>query len=135
MAGKKSKIDSVEKEKRIRAVQEWIIDEWPSVDIIKQINQMWGVEERQAKRYISEAKERWMQDADKIMERKRVLKVEGLKKLKRSLTEKWKGTPAGINAIVRVEKEIIKLEGLRAPEKIEIDHGIKDLEDLPVVFE
>lgn len=114
------KIDKIEYEKRIRIVQEWILEDWPSVDIISQIGGKWGLEERQAKRYISEGRRRWVNEVQILIEHKRKLKVQSLNKLKRSLKEPYKGTPAGINAITRVEDRIIKLEALDHAKKFEI---------------
>ncbi len=122
--------DSVEYEKRIRTVQEWIIDDWPSVDIIAQIFLKWQIEERQAKRYISEARSRWVAEESLVVDHKRRLKIQTLKKLKRSLKDSFKGTPAGIRAIMFVEKEIIKLEGTQPAKKLELTG--KDGADLSV---
>lgn len=127
----KKKTDAVEYEKRIRLVQEWIIDDWPTVDILTQIFTKWGVQERQAKRYISEARLRWSEDNQELVDRKRSMKIVSLKKLKRSLQERFKGTPEGIRAIVAVEKEIIKLDGLTLPKQIAVG-GIKDAPPIPM---
>lgn len=128
------KTDDIEYEKRIRIVQEWIIEDWPTADIITQIRNNWTVQDRQAKRYIKEAKERWVSDQEDIIEAKRTLKIEGMKKLKRSLQERYKGTPQGIFAVLSVEKEIIKLEGLERPKKVEVKADV-ELSKLPVIFE
>lgn len=114
------KIEKIEYEKRVRIVQEWILEDWPSCDIITQITQAWKLEERQAKRYIQEARKRWNGDEQDLIDQKRKLKVASLKKLKRSLKATFTGTPAGIRAIMSVEKEIIALEGLRKPTKIDL---------------
>ena len=113
-----ARIDDIEYEKRIRIVMEWILDDWRSVDIISQIVIKWGLESRQAKRYVAEARKRWLKDETIIIEQKRKYKSESLKKLKRSLNERFKGTPEGIRAVLMVEKEIIALEGLAMPTKI-----------------
>lgn len=112
------KVDNIEYEKRIRIVMEWILDDWRSTDIIAQIVIKWGVVERQAKRYVSEARKRWMKDESIVLEQKRKLKSESLKKLKRSLHDRYKGTPEGIRAVLMVERELIALEGLSMPTKI-----------------
>lgn len=115
-----SKIDKTEYEKRIRIVQEWIIDENPFMDIVTQVTQKWGVGDRQARNYIKTARERWLESDDQNrVEQKRRLKIETLKKLKRSMKDQYKGTPFGIRAILGVEKEISKLENLYHPLKIE----------------
>lgn len=118
------KLDKIEYEKRIRIVQEWIIEEWQSVDIIAQIVTKWELEERQAKRYIAAARLRWQEEEKEHIDALRNQKILKLKKLIRSLKETYKGTPSGIGAILRVEKEIIKLEGMDRPKKVEVG-GIK----------
>ncbi|MGN6438183.1 MAG: hypothetical protein ACTHMM_16705 [Agriterribacter sp.] len=113
------KDDKFQTELRIRMVQEWLIEDWPSQDIVTNVIQKWGVCERQARRYISKARARWVEQEDIKVQNKRKLKIESLKKLKRSLHDRFKGTPAGIRAVLQVEKEIIALDGLRAPIKLE----------------
>jgi len=128
------RVDAVEMEKRIRIVQEWIIDDWPYTDIVQQIMTKWDMSERQAKRYISDAKSRWVADESEKTERARAMKIHSLKKLKRSLQEKYKGTPQGITAVLNVEKEIIKLQGLEPPKEIKVDATFTDLSKMPVEF-
>ncbi len=137
-----TKVDNIEYEKRIRIVMEWILDDWRSTDIIAQIVIKWGVVERQAKRYVSEARKRWMKDESIVLEQKRKLKSESLKKLKRSLHDRYKGTPEGIRAVLMVEKELIALEGLSPAIKLQhsqmgpdgnvIDPSSKIILNLPV---
>jgi hypothetical protein len=114
------KADTIEYERRIRIVQEWILEDWSSSDIQAQITHKWGIEERQAKRYISEARKRWIAEEDLVTAHKKKLKIESLKKLKRSLQDRYKGTPIGIDAILKVEKEIIALEGLKPARRLEV---------------
>jgi hypothetical protein len=122
------KTDKIESEKRIRIVQEWILEDWPYSDIVDQIISKWGIEDRQAKRYVAEARARWVNEEKQLVDHKRKLKVHTLKKLKRSLRDNHKGTPAGIRAILSVEKEIITLEGIRPALKVELSG--KDGDDL-----
>lgn len=116
--GSQGYVSKIEKDKRIRIVMEWILEDWPSADIISNMVEKWVMSERHAKRYLAEARRRWNDDESAVIDHKRKLKVESLKKLKRSLKESFKGTPAGMNAILRIEREIIMLEGLRADTKI-----------------
>lgn len=116
---KVKKADAILKEQRIRVVQEWIIDDWPSADIISQIVSKWGLEERTAYRYLADARKKWVKESLAQTEHRRRLKIESLKKLKRSLKDAFKGTPAGIKAVLSVEKEIITLENLRPAIKLE----------------
>lgn len=114
------KCDKIEKEKRIRIVQEWILDEYPYVDMVQQITTKWGINDRQAKKYIREARERWSENEQALIDQKLRLKVESLRKLKRSLNDKYKGTPNGILAILQVEKEISKLLNLYPAKQVQL---------------
>lgn len=112
-------ISKLEYEKRIRIVQEWILEDFPVGDIKSNMDAKWGISERQAQRYIKEARKRWVADEDILIAHKRKLRVLKLQKLSRSLKDHYKGTPEGIKALLAVEKEIISLEALRQPIKLE----------------
>jgi len=114
------KIDKVEFEKRIRIVQEWILEEQPYTDMVAAIKLKWSLEERQAKKYIRQARERWVDQEQVIVDQKRRLRIEGLKKLKRSIKEPFKGTPRGMEALLKIDKEISKLEGIYPATKLEV---------------
>jgi hypothetical protein len=114
------KIDKVEHEKRLRIVQEWILDEQPYTDMVAAIKLKWSLEDRQAKEYIRKARERWVDQEQVVIDQKRRLRIEGLKKLKRSIKELYKGTPRGMEALLKIEKEISKLEGIYPATKLEV---------------
>ena len=114
------KIDKVETEKRIRIVQEWILEDQAYTDIVSAIMQKWGLEERQAKKYIAQARARWVNQEEIVVDQKRRLRIEGLKKLKRSIKEQFKGTPRGVEAMLKIDKEISKLEGIYPATKVEV---------------
>lgn len=113
-------LSKLEYEKRIRNVQEWIVEDFLTCDIISNIVNQWGISERQAQRYIKEARKRWGAEEDVVIEQKRKQRVLKLKKLARSLKEPYKGTPDGIRAIMMVESKIIKLENLEPAKKVEL---------------
>lgn len=117
------------KEKRILTVQGWLVDGVQDDFIKKQIQSEWGVGLRQARNYLRWAYEKWKPQEDITLELRRSNKIAELKQLRRSLKEKFKGTPQGINAVIRVEKEIIKLEGITPPKK----HEININEVIPIV--
>lgn len=117
---KETKIDKVELEKRIRIVQEWIIDDWHYGDIVTNIQTKWGISIAQAKRYVKTARDRWADSEQEIIDHKRRRKIETLKKLKRKLDQRYAGTPGGIRAILMVEREIAKLENLYPATKVEV---------------
>jgi len=54
------------------------------------------------------------------LEQQRALKVAELQQIKRNMADEYKKTPNGVRALVAVEKEIILLEGLRKPTKVEL---------------
>lgn len=112
------KITRIEHEKRLRMVQEWIIDDWPSCDIVIQSVAKWGVSDRQAKRYIADAIETWKAGNQEKLDSKRSNRIESLKKLKRSLKPEFKGTPAGIRTVLMIERELIKLQGVTPTEQM-----------------
>ena len=123
------KIDKVELEKRIRIVQEWLIDDWAPIDIRAQILLKWDVEERQAKRYVALARSRWNGDEDEKVDMLRRRKIQKLQKLARTLKDAHKGTPSGMMALLKIEREIITLEGIRPATKLELTG--KDGKELP----
>jgi hypothetical protein len=114
------RIDKVEYEKRIRIVQEWILEDQAYSDMVAAIMQKWGLEDRQAKKYIKQARDRWVDQEQVIIDQKRRLRIEGLKKLKRSIKDPYKGTPRGIEALLKIDKEISKLEGIYPATKLEL---------------
>lgn len=117
---KKPKADAVEYERRLLSIQSWIVERQAYYVIIKQIiDKGWSQTERHAKRMIAAARDRWIDHEDQDLKQKRLIKVKQLEHTIRSLQEKYKGTPEGIRALVAVEKEIIKLDGLAAPIKFE----------------
>lgn len=115
----KQKSDNIEVTKRVRAVLEWIIDDWSKEDIENQCMQSWGISDRQARDYIKKAKKIWEQKDNERLESKRKKRLAALYKLKRRLEIKYQGTPQGVMAVLNVEKTIIELEGLKAIEKHE----------------
>lgn len=124
----KVKCTKLEKEKRIFMVQGWIIEGIQDRLIVKNIIEQWGLDVRQAQRYVRDAYESWKKIEGVNIDMKREMKIAELKQTKRSLKAEFKGTPAGISAIMAVEKEIIKLEGLELPKQIQVQTNIPALE-------
>lgn len=118
---KKNRADKTEFLKRIFAVQGWIVEGiQPALIIRSIITSNWCESERQAYRMLKKARDLWTEVPEAELAQKRQLKVSELQQLKRSLKEGFKGTPAGIRAMVAIDKEIIMLEGLRKPTKVEL---------------
>jgi len=121
--------DKQEYEKRMMCIQGWIIEGVPSAMIIQQVVlKSWVKSERHAYIYLEKARKRWIQFEDGSREDKRKLKVQELKKRINGMNNEYKGTPAGMRAILAYEKEIIRLEGLYFVEP----NKPKAFEDKPV---
>ena len=126
-----AKSTALEVEKRIFTVQGWILDGVQDYLILKQSKTQWGISLSQAKRYLKKAYVNWKRDEDVNIDLKKEAKIAELKQIRRSLKEKYKGTPAGIRAIMSVEKEIIRLEGY-AVKKVDVTTGGESLNYQPI---
>jgi hypothetical protein len=124
----KNRATKNEKEKRTFIVQGWIIEGIQDNLIVKNIIEKWDLDVRQAQRYVKEAYESWKKIEGVKIEMKREMKIAKLQQMVRTLKDEYKGTPAGIQAIMAVEKEIIKLEGLEIPKQINVQNSVKPLE-------
>lgn len=110
----------IEKEKRLFIVQGWIIEGVQDNLIVKNIVEKWNLDVRQAQRYVRQAYESWKKIEGVNIDMKREMKIAKLQQLVKTLKDEYKGTPQGIQAIMSVEKEIIKLEGLELPKDINL---------------
>lgn len=119
-----NRVSKVEKERRILTVQGWLIDGVQDWLILQQMQTEWDLKIRQARNYLKEAYSRWKANEDITIENRRAAKIAELKQDKRSLRPEYKGTPAGINAIARLEKLIIRLEDLEPPKKHHIEANV-----------
>lgn len=120
---KSSKSDKLEKEKRIRIVQEWILQDHIITDIVTQCGAKWGLSERQAFRYIKEAGEQFKAITEKNLEKRLNYHIQRRNKLLRDLKPEERNTPAGINAQLAILKDIADLEQLY---KIKVEHTGKE---------
>lgn len=114
----KPKGKMIDVESRVFEVQKWLLDGL-SYKAIYAKAAKWEVSERTVDRYIERAKKNWVAEQKDDIDTKRAQKLAELSTLKKSLKTKYKGHPAGIMAIARVENQIIKLMGLAAPIKVE----------------
>lgn len=120
-------VDAITYRRRISQIQGWILEGSPTSLIVQQIIASgWSNaknqenQERTAMNMIRAAREQWITSEEGTLEERRQIKIAELQLLKRSLNARFKGTPAGIRAIIAVEKEIIRLDGLDPAKKIEI---------------
>lgn len=114
------KSNKIEYEKRLLVIQEWILEDIPYTLLFNRIMSVWKIKQSQAKKDISLAWSRLVEQEQVLIDHKRKLRIEGLKKHKRSLKDQYKGTPRGIEALLKIDKEISKLEGLYPATKLEV---------------
>lgn len=108
----KEKVDKLEKDKRIRIVQEWMLQDHITTDIVNKCVITWQIGERQAMRYISDAGNGFGKITEKKLEKRLNYHIQRRNKLLRDIDPKEKKTPAGIKAQLDVLKDIADLEKL-----------------------
>ena len=117
----------IEKENRIRQCQEWLIDCIDDRDILKMAQAEWGLSKRQCERYLKDAYDGFRKDQDIEIESKRARRIARLNKTITDLDPKYRSTPQGMNAIGRIEKMIIRLEGTESPRQHQVETKPADI--------
>jgi hypothetical protein len=117
---KRIRTDAVEYERRLMTIQMWIIERVSSAIIINQIlERAWCTSTRHAERMLKAARDKWVAHEGMDIKQRRQLKIQQLNHTIRTLQDQYKGTPAGLQAIARLEKLVMELEGTKMPLKIE----------------
>jgi hypothetical protein len=104
------KSSKVEFEKRVRAVQEWILQGYATCDIIKQSTITWNVGDRQAFKYYSKAFDEFKEANKQSIESKKAYHIALRKKLFRDL--KLKEEPIGARTALRIADSMARIEGV-----------------------
>lgn len=105
-----SKSDKLESNNRVRTVQEWILQGFATVDIIKQCTGKWNISERQAYRIYNKAYD-WFHDLrQKGSKRRLYYHMEVRLKLYRDLKDKT--SPQGARSALKILDSMAKLEGV-----------------------
>lgn len=115
--------DKLAREKRIRTVQEWILQDFLTTDIIKQCVATWGVSERHAMRYLKLANDAFSKITESRLEKRLNYHIARRNKLLRDLSDNAKKTPAGTSVQLAILSDIAKLEKLYT---VKIEHSGKD---------
>jgi hypothetical protein len=102
--------DKNEVSKRVRAVQEWILQGQFTKDIIAQMCQLWGIGERAAYKYYNRAWTGIQQANGQSLEEKKAYHVQLRLKLLRDL--KYKDIPNGARAALRIADSIARIDGI-----------------------
>jgi hypothetical protein len=104
------KSNKIEFEKRVRAVQEWILQGYATCDIIKQCTITWNVGSRQAFKYYSKAFDEFKEANKNTIEAKKSYHIAVRKKLFRDL--KMKEEPIGARTALRIMDSMARIEGI-----------------------
>ena len=113
MAKTQDKTPKYEIERRIRNVQEWIMDDYPYGDIVRSIVNKWGLSERQAQRYIKTAYEEFRDKEELSIDSKKAYYIKRKKKLIRDMDPRVKTTASGARAINKILDSMAELEGIK----------------------
>jgi hypothetical protein len=103
------KSSNIELDKRIRAVQEWMMQGYTSADIARQIMSKYDLKVRMAYKYIRKAYEVFKEQSVKDLEADRQFHIQARMKLFRELQDKTSCKPAGV--ALAILQDIAKLEG------------------------
>lgn len=106
-------------EKRIRAVQEWILQGYSSSDIRSTIITSWSVGERQAQKYYTQAFDRFQEENKKDMAKRTAIHLAQRNKLFRDLNDKT--SPDGVRAALRLLDSTAKIEGILTTVKVSVN--------------
>ena len=106
------RIDNIEKTKRIRTVQEYILRDYTASQIVDQCIHMWGVSIPQAKRYYRDAYENWREMSEQDADERRRYHIQARMKMIRDISEKERNTVAGKKLELAIRQDIAGLEGL-----------------------
>lgn len=123
MAG--SRVDKIEKERRIRVVQEWLLSDATHADIITQGAGKWGTSARQMQRYIADAYEGFKKMTDGLVAHRLHYHIQRRMKLLRDLEKK--NQASSVNVSLSILDSMAKLEGIMVSKH---EHAGKDGEPL-----
>lgn len=107
---KRAKATKIEKDKRVRAVMEWLLEGHITVDIITSCISQWGIDERMAYKYLKEARKEFLSINASEIEELTAFHVEARMKLFKNLLDKNK--PGGASVGLMILQDIAKLKSL-----------------------
>jgi len=132
MAGNVSgnRVTKIEYEKRVRAVQEWILQGRATCDIINKITTKWNINERQAYKYHNASFEIFKKANEQDISIKKAYHIELRKRL--FLKLKNKDEPAGTRVALRVVDSMARIEGLFVNKKDDVPYDEKTNDEKPL---
>jgi hypothetical protein len=112
MSTSKRKSAKAETQRRIRIIQDWLLQDHVTTDIINNAVASWNISERQAYRYLWAAGKFFKESIRKSMEDKVNYYLARKRKLLRDMDPNEKKTAAGVKAINSVLDSMAKMEGI-----------------------
>ncbi len=118
---KEKKASRIELEKRIRTLQEYILQDYPSSYLIAHAVDQWQICERHAKRYIRLAWEGLKAGNEQDLARNKAYHIQRRHKLMRQLATDERSTAFGVKTQLEILKDLAKLQGAYPAEQHEIN--------------
>jgi hypothetical protein len=112
-----SKSTKTETDRRVFQILGWLIKGEADYLILKNIQEQWDIGDRMAKKYLEKAREIWKEHTNDDIEQERMFAIAKLVQRQKTLQDKYKGTPTGMNALLAIDKEIHKLRGMHLPRR------------------
>jgi hypothetical protein len=112
MAGRKKDSNAHTIQMRVRMVQEWLMMDHTTSDIVKTGMEKFDVTDRQMMRYIKTATQEFKEMNRDSIEHKRAFAIQRRKKIIRDMDPQYKKTPEGARTILAIHRDISKLDGL-----------------------
>ncbi|MBK7885486.1 MAG: hypothetical protein IPJ81_18100 [Chitinophagaceae bacterium] len=109
----------IEAKERIRYVQELILNDIGSHDIIRAVISKWDISERQAYRYLYLANKEFEDKCKSSIEHKKAFYKARKLKLIRNMDAAEKKTAAGVTAVNKILDSMAKLDGINI-DKLEV---------------
>lgn len=111
-------------EDRVNKIVDWIIEGLPDYQLESKIKEEFGIKLRQARRYKKKAFDIWKvtKENDIDIVQRRNARIDELRQDIQNLDVKYRKTPAGLTAILRIKKEISRLEDLYPEKKIKLSN-------------
>lgn len=118
--------------RRIRYVQECLLEDISYSDIVKAITEKWGIAERQARRYIWAANKFFVEKYEKKANEKKAYYIQRKKKLLREMDPKERKTARGVMAANKVIDSMAKIDGVLVENTV---HEFKNPVEVKATFE
>ncbi|WP_129714655.1 hypothetical protein [Pedobacter sp. SYP-B3415] len=112
LSNKPVKVSQLEKLKRLRKIQEWILDDFSHRDIVAKGVAEWDVSERTVERYYSDAFKEFRERTRFDTEHLKAYYKSRKRKLIQDMDPVLKKTPAGVRAINKVLDSMAKIDGI-----------------------